>query len=341
MGFGRSALANSVVSDVDATLTPTEIDVTVIGGYLGAGKTTLVNHVLRTATERIAVLVNDFGDVNIDLELIADHDGATISLTNGCICCSLVDGFAAALANVRAAEPAPDRLVIEASGVADPASVAAYGHAPGLRLDATIVVVDAETVRERARDAYVGDTVIAQLRSADIIVLNKLDLVASEAAGATRSWLMERAPGAAVVDAVESAVDPRVLFGSIAAPAAATATDTDTDGPGPRAEDRYESWTWTCAEPVPRATIVAFVESLPEGVVRAKGVLFLAEDAERAHVLQSVGSRWSLRPSSDAATTSASTQGGPPDRTSRLVVIGRRGALDHQAMAGALDHRSR
>ncbi len=82
-----------------------DIAVTVIGGYLGAGKTTLVNHILRTADERIAVLVNDFGDINIDEDLIASQDGDTISLANGCICCSLVDGFSAALATITALDP--------------------------------------------------------------------------------------------------------------------------------------------------------------------------------------------------------------------------------------------
>ncbi len=77
------------------------ISVTVIGGYLGAGKTTLVNHILRTADARVAVIVNDFGDINIDEDLIESKDGDTLSLANGCICCSLVDGFASALATIR------------------------------------------------------------------------------------------------------------------------------------------------------------------------------------------------------------------------------------------------
>ncbi len=165
----------------------TDIAVTVIGGYLGAGKTTLVNHVLRTADARIAVLVNDFGDINIDEDLIASQDGDTISLANGCICCSLVDGFSAALATITALDPVPERLVIESSGVADPATVAAYGHGPGLALDATVVVVDAETIRKKATDVYVGDTVVGQLGSGDIIVLNKTDLVAPDEVAATRA----------------------------------------------------------------------------------------------------------------------------------------------------------
>ena len=177
----------------------TDIAVTVIGGYLGAGKTTLVNHILGTADHRIAVLVNDFGDINIDQDLIASQDGDTISLANGCICCSLVDGFSAALDKVRAANPQPERLIVEASGVADPATVSAYGHGPGLTLDATIVVVDAETVRAKSRDVYVGDTVLGQLRSGDITVMNKVDLVGEADIEQTSTWLRERCPNAVII----------------------------------------------------------------------------------------------------------------------------------------------
>ncbi|MEL7156360.1 MAG: GTP-binding protein, partial [Actinomycetota bacterium] len=156
------------------------IPVTVIGGYLGSGKTTLVNHLLRGADERIAVLVNDFGSVNIDADLIESQDGETLRLANGCICCSLAEGFAAALDTVLELDPRPDRLVLEASGVADPAAVAAYGHGPGLLLDAVVVVVDGETVRAQAADGYLAQTIDGQLRAADVLVANKLDLVPEE-----------------------------------------------------------------------------------------------------------------------------------------------------------------
>jgi len=78
------------------------MEVSVVGGYLGAGKTTLVNHILRQASEPVAVMVNDFGEINIDQALIDSRNENTISLTNGCICCSLVDGFVSALESVRA-----------------------------------------------------------------------------------------------------------------------------------------------------------------------------------------------------------------------------------------------
>ncbi len=122
------------------------------------------------------MLVNDFGSINIDNDLVAKHDGDTIALTNGCICCSMVDGFAAALETVRALPLVPDRIIVEASGVAEPAGVAAYAHAPGLELDGIVVVADAETVEAKADDRYVGDIVRSQLQQADIVLLNKAGL---------------------------------------------------------------------------------------------------------------------------------------------------------------------
>ena len=153
------------------------IPVTVIGGYLGAGKTTLLNHILRNADERVAVVVNDFGDINIDADLVDSEDGDTISLANGCICCSMVDGFIGALDIVKAQSPRPQRLVVEASGVADPNQIAAYAHMPGLALDGTVVVVDAEQVARQLRNEYIRDVIEQQLRAADLLVVNKADLV--------------------------------------------------------------------------------------------------------------------------------------------------------------------
>ncbi|MEQ1739869.1 MAG: GTP-binding protein, partial [Methyloglobulus sp.] len=155
-----------------------QIPVTVIGGYLGAGKTTLLNHILRNNKGiRFAVLVNDFGNINIDVDLIESQDGDTINLANGCICCSLAGGFGAAMLSIRESAVLPDRVLIEASGVSDPFKIAQYAHLPGFRLDSVIVLADAEFIQKRAADKYVGRQVIQQLKSADLLLLNKVDLV--------------------------------------------------------------------------------------------------------------------------------------------------------------------
>jgi G3E family GTPase len=117
---------------------------TVIAGYLGAGKTTLLNQILREADgQRIVVLVNDVGDTPIDPELIASRTAEAITLTNGCICCTLGDEFALALPDLLEMNPPIDRVVVEASGIGDPGRIAQYGTLPGFTLDGVIVLADA------------------------------------------------------------------------------------------------------------------------------------------------------------------------------------------------------
>ena len=131
----------------------TPIPVTLIGGYLGAGKTTLVNHLLRERGERrIAVLVNDFGELPIDDALIESRDGPLLRLAGGCVCCSFGSDLMAALQQMLALQPAPQHILIETSGVALPAAVARMlGLLPGLQLDALLVLADAETLRRQRR----------------------------------------------------------------------------------------------------------------------------------------------------------------------------------------------
>lgn len=301
--------------------------VTVIGGYLGSGKTTLVNHLLAAGTERLAVLVNDFGDVDIDAALIEQADGDTIALANGCICCSLVDGLAAALDTIANLDPAPDRLVIEASGVADPATVAAYGHGPGFTLDAVVVLVDVETVRQRATDKYVGDTVLGQLRSADIVVVNKVDLVDQATVAEVTEWLSGRVDRAVVVTATGAQVDPAILFGVTPNPVVVS----EPGGPTihDRADDVFQTWSWVGDRPVTRAAIEQLMADLPDAVVRAKGILHLVGE-ERPTVLQRVGGRWTMRPARPGTAAAA-------DPVSKLVLIGARGAVDDGWLAERLE----
>jgi len=124
------------------------LPVTVIGGYLGAGKTTMVNHLLRHANgRRLAVLVNEFGDLPIDADLIESEDDGLISIAGGCVCCSFGNDLIAALQDLAQMEPRPDHVLIESSGVAIPGAIVSSVHLiEGFASDGTVVVVDAETV---------------------------------------------------------------------------------------------------------------------------------------------------------------------------------------------------
>lgn len=269
------------------------IAVTVIGGYLGSGKTTLVNHILSEAIERIAVVVNDFGDINIDAELIESQDDAVMSLANGCICCSLIDGFAATLDMITGLDNPPDRLVIEASGVSDPASVAAFGHGPGLALDAVVVLLDAETIRSRSDDRYVGHTVMQQMKAADVIVLNKSDLVPAADLEETLSWVSGICPEAFVTTAKQAVVAPEVLFGRPPKPRSQSTQDHVHDHD--HGETLFETSTIEEDNPTTRARIETMMAEMPDSVVRAKGLIWLEDSPDKPGVLQRVGKRWTLR----------------------------------------------
>jgi len=195
------------------SLPRTAIPVTTIGGYLGAGKTTLLNEVLSGAHGlRIAVLVNDFGAISIDEKLIVGHDGEIISLANGCACCSIASDLATALDKFVQLDIRPDHILVEASGVADPARIAKLAASPGLEPRGTIVLADSETIEARANDKFVGRLIRDQLVRTDLIVLNKMDLLDDHRIGRVRDWIGQIAPGVRYFETSHGRVPPTFLF---------------------------------------------------------------------------------------------------------------------------------
>ncbi len=153
------------------------VPLTFIAGYLGAGKTTIINEVLARADRPIAVFVNDVGEMNIDARLIRRRGADTVELTDGCVCCSLSGGFGEAFDRLRARPDPPDHLLIELSGVADPARVLPWGRTAGFRLDGVVTLVDASRLLEQLRDPLIGEAIAGQIAVADLLVLSKTDLV--------------------------------------------------------------------------------------------------------------------------------------------------------------------
>ncbi|MBE7418664.1 MAG: GTP-binding protein [Ideonella sp.] len=297
----------------------------VIGGFLGAGKTTLLNRWLRDAGgRRMAVLVNDFGAINIDAELIAASSGDAIALTNGCVCCSIGDDLTAALIRVLETTPAFDAVVIEASGVSDPWRIAQVGLAdPGLELDGVVVLLDADAALEQARDPLLADSLQRQLRAADLVVVNKIDLVDAAERGRVRDWVASIAATAAVFETTQAALPLPLLSGAAllrpegrrdleASGCAHAGHDSGAHG----AHDHGEQFdTWSC-RPVgvlPAATLRAALQDLP-GVLRLKG--WARTDALDWTEIQLVGRRGSLRRAARAPAGGAA-----------VVAIGLRGRL--------------
>ena len=148
------------------------IPVTVIAGYLGSGKTTLINKFLVEASSPIAVLVNDFGELDIDSKLIDNEESLTLSLTNGCVCCKLSDDIGASLESLKNRDISA--VVIEASGVSLPIKIANYGLSwPGFSLKAIITVVDGQSITRLLKDKFVMHTVKNQIQQADVVLLNR------------------------------------------------------------------------------------------------------------------------------------------------------------------------
>jgi G3E family GTPase len=310
-----------------------KVPFTVIGGYLGSGKTTLLNHLLaNTEGLRIAVLVNDFGRVNIDAGLIRSHAGDTITLTNGCICCSIADNFALVMGQLLHRASDFDHIIIEASGVALPAKIAQYGHMYRLPLDGIVVVADAEQVRTQAQNKYVGDTVLRQFNQADLIILNKTDLVSGADLANLRSWFADIAPGTPRFETVQAEVPTAVLLGAhrsprLNQPLSAMLPYADHGTPQNTHGQLFETWTLSPTGPLSRETLAQFATGMGEDIYRAKGVVWLEDDRDRRYIYQQVGSRWSLVPGQAWGDASPSTQ---------LVVIGRQGSTDEVAIAALL-----
>lgn len=176
------------------------LPVLLIGGFLGAGKTTLVNELLRQANgSRIAVLVNDFGDVSIDAELIESTEQSVLHIAGGCMCCSYGDDLVAALRQLSARRQSFDRVLIETSGVSLPYTIACtVPLIEGFELRATVVLVDGLSVCGQLEDPLISDTVLRQVDSADVILLNKMDRVANAERVARIRLVEELSSGAPV-----------------------------------------------------------------------------------------------------------------------------------------------
>ena len=174
------------------------LPLTILGGYLGAGKTTLVNRMLRDAGgRRLAILVNDFGDLAVDADLIEAESDDLIALAGGCVCCSYGDDLMAALLHLSAMDPAPDAVLLEASGVAMPATIgSAVALMPGIALAGIVVLADASRLPVLLADRYLADTIERQLAAADLIVVTKTDL---GNAAVTEALLSQHVPACPIV----------------------------------------------------------------------------------------------------------------------------------------------
>ncbi len=342
-----------------------KIPATIITGFLGAGKTSLIRHLLANAGgRRLALIINEFGDLGVDRQLLAGcgvegcAEDDIIELTNGCICCTVADDFLPSITALLARPEPPHHIIIETSGLALPKPlVKAFGW-PEVRtritVDGVIAVIDAEAVaagrfapdlaavdaQRRAdptldHESPLEELFEEQILCADMVVLNKADRVDSAALDRVRAEVAQHLrPLVKSITAIQGAVDPAVLLGL----AAAAEDDLDQrrshheeDGDD-HDHDAFESFVVPLARVTDPAAVAARIRSVAatHDILRIKGFLDVADKAMR-HVIQGVGDRihgYYDRPWRPGEA-----------RRSHLVVIGQRG-LDRQAITAALADQS-
>lgn len=285
------------------------LPVTVIAGYLGAGKTSLVNHLLRNpGGRRLMVMVNDFGELNIDAELLESADEDTLTLSNGCICCTMGTELLYALGDAIDRRPRPDHLVIEASGVAQPEKIAAAAHAePEMQYAGVVTVADAANIGALASDAKIGAQIAGQLAVADLVALTKADI------GGDVHELVRGLTQAPIIDAPMGAIDPMLVLGP---------TSPQTPGAGQAHDHGADYAQWSAKGGiVDRESLKAFLRAPPTGLYRFKGVFRFSDGTDgEAHI---VGRTHALR-AAEVKETAA-------------VAIGLSSAFDAAEMAKSWD----
>jgi G3E family GTPase len=269
------------------------VPILLVAGFLGAGKTTVVNHLLTHAEgRRIAAVVNDFGAINIDAELIDGASDGVVSLANGCICCSLEGDLLRTLASILRRSPRPQAIVIETSGVADPTDIVRnlmdpviWREAP---LETVLCVVDATSPAEALNDALLR----AQLRAADVVALSKVDLADAAERERIRATVAAVKPAAVLVDAPHGQVPMALLF-----PADPDHPALPRD-PGRRraTADRFETYSWTSDRLVSLPRLQTAIGRLAPKLARAKGLFETMEQPGRQLLFQLAGGRATLAP---------------------------------------------
>lgn len=301
------------------------VPILLVTGFLGAGKTTLVNRMLTEPDgRRLAAVVNDFGAVDIDAALLASVNGDVVSLKNGCICCSLQGDLLQTLSALLRRNPAPDAIVIETSGVSDPAEIVRSLLDPVIwreaALDTVICLADA---RHLADTPPLLDEPLcrSQILAADFVALTKTDLVDADELRRVRLRLGDMTPDSRLQEARHGFLPPELLFsGSLRVSTAPPARSCLTT-PG------FQSVSWTCSQPLSLQRFQAEVARFAGRLLRAKGIVLFADHPDRPMLFQMVGTRATISPAPNVDVS----------EPVQLVFIARDGMLDREDVVARLE----
>lgn len=321
----------------------TPIPITILSGFLGAGKTSLLNHILHgNHGLRIGVLVNDFGEINIDAELVAGVSGNSVSLSNGCVCCSIRDDLVESTLQLVQGPNRPEYLILETSGVADPVSVSLTFVESELKslidVDSILTVVDAENIR--SLDDEYEELAEDQISMADIVILNKVDLADQVTLDDLKSWIHAIVPNARLIETTHGKVPLELILGIGQFEPERVLGKTSSDihvhaesGHDHHQQDHdghhndhhhdhtlvFSTWSYSSNKPHSYKALRQAVESLPSTIYRVKGIVFLNESPDRRGVIQLVGKR---------TRVSVSESWGDKTPYTRIVMIGTHGGVD-------------
>ena len=323
------------------------VPITILTGFLGAGKTTLLNRIL-TGNHglRVGVLVNDFGSINIDAELVVGVDNNMISLANGCVCCEIRDDLIESVVALLARPEAIEYILLEASGVADPGGIFATFSDSNLRdrirLDSVICVVDADQVFAHPEYPPLLDLKLRQVGFADMLILNKVDLAGPEQVGKVRAWLDEHFNRLRIVetnycdvpyeillgvgrfDPVRAALNTRAIEESCSDPACHDDHRNHEHGHNGQNHSKvFSTWSYETDQPLGLEALRETLRKLPGTVYRAKGVVYNTDAPHRRAVLQVVGRRVDISFQEDWGERAPRTQ---------IVAIGAAGSIDARLM---------